>query len=275
MRVRHAGIAWLLALAVATGCATSQPPTPGLPLPPSEAERAAFGTVGVTVAVAPAQGANDLPSGGVLEGAGTGLERWESACGVVLPIFFYGPEVILLGGPIVGGALAIVSMPVFVVTGAIDAPSREEAARATAVVRPILEDAAAGDVFAARFVEAAETVAGARCVAAEDASSVVELRVERIELRPQSDGSIGADILAIVVTGRARVVRAPDGVVLYDGAFAGGNPAAAQRFIAWAADDGRGLRGAIDAALGHVATALAEEIFLVDRTLAAPREVRP
>jgi len=154
-------------------------------------------------------------------------------------------------------------------------PSREETARAAAVVRPILEDAAADDAFVARFAAAADSVAGVRCVAAAEAATIVEVRIDRIDMHPHRGRSMVADNLAILVTGSARVVRVCDGRVVYEGAITGGSPKVTRTLVEWSADDGRGLRDAIDAALTPVATALAEEIFLVDRTLCGIRNVKP
>jgi len=178
------------------------------------------------------------------------------------------------GSAVLFGGLMMLS-PLAALGGAVMGPSREETARAAAVVRPILEDAAADDVFAARFAAAADSVAGVKCVAAADAATLVQLHIDRFALDPRPGRSMVADNLAVVVTVRARVVRAADGRVLYEGAVTTGAANVTHTLVEWSAADGRELREAIDAALTPVATALAEELFLVDRTLAAPRGERP
>jgi hypothetical protein len=249
--------AWLLALAACGGCAT---PTPGLPLPPSEAERAAFGPVAVVADATAPREPSRFPSGGGGEGAVSGMREAGGTVGKIAE-----------SSPFVGGVVGLFVFPIAAVVGAATAPPREEVARATEVIRPIVEDVAVDDAFAARFVADAEAKAGVRCVAVGDASTVVRLEVVRIDLSAQG----GQSSYGLSVTGRARVVRAADGHVVHEATLTTVSPTSGLTYFAWADNDGRVLRAAIDGCLSRLASALVEEIFLVDRTLAALRGAKP
>lgn len=269
----------LLALASLPGCLLPTP-DPGIPLPPTEAERAAFGTVGVT---GPADGhvvRLVSPEGG----AAFGLERGARA-GVATSV---AADAALIGGVIAGSeavlalsagaTFGVVLLPALAVTLIVchaSAASGADVTRVAAAVLGAVGDAATSGDLTDAFVAAARSEAGVAGTPPESAVTRIEVAIESAEFRPGGSPQRGGHGLVLSVTGRARVVRAADGAAVHDLRLTAWAHAPPLEWDGWSDPGGAPARDVVRFVLRRLAVALVEEIFLVDRTLVDTRRIGP
>jgi hypothetical protein len=264
-------------LLVAACRSASWPP----PLP-SDAERAQFGDVAVTV-VRDAKADVGKPTTGWAAGLGFGTVR---GLGGIVCFAAYGAGfVVLTGGgsfvvegAAVGAAVGVVYTPVSMVAGAVTAPSSEEIAAAEVVIRPLVEDPQFCDRLADWFTERARALTGRGFVPAERATTVVEISLVSITSGATWDTLTLNRPFEIRVEASARVVRTADGRVIWEATRQTGKPPDDVRnhtYVEWAANDGEALRREIDDTLGQLGTGFADSVFGRKPDSAAEAGARP
>ncbi len=239
------------------GCG-GPPAWPELPPPPSEEERAAFGTVGVRAIEDPLDADLAPPVHGfcsttgyyTLVGAAIGMMAGGAVLGglgrsgsgggwaAALVVFF----AVLLAAALIAGGTVIGSL-----YGAIDSINHPEVDRGIAALRrAALETGLAGRV-----------AAGLGLSLDPDADTVLELGPPSAVLH----GPWRKDDLPLGLAGAlpARLVRASDRKVLWQASFA--FRAEGRRFAEWSAREGAALRDALSAAAPDLARRIREEAF--------------
>jgi hypothetical protein len=267
-RLRRAAAA--TALVFVAACATQ---------PPSAAERAAFGDVGVEVIAAPPANGWSRPVTGWPAGLGMGAVRGAGAV-VVFP--FYALAAAAQGGGgggegggligvvaiAVGVAAGVVWAPVSVVGGAVTAPSPEVIDAAEPVIRRVLDDPGLWETLGARFAQAARSATGRDLVTPSKADTVVQVRLESIERGSAWNWWTFDRPFEIVVEANVRVVRREDGRVLWEDtrkSDPGNPPRVVRKYADWATDDGAVLHREVDSAIDQLARGFAYSIFAAPR----------
>jgi len=264
----------LVPLVLAAGCRSA------CTAPPTEEERAAFGDVAVVLAPGVKAGL-PAPVSGWPAGLAFGTLRGIGA----VPVFaFYGGGAASSGGGgeenlgvllgvVVGAAVGVLYIPVSVGSGTFTAADPEEVARAEAVLLPILGDPSLPRSFADRF----RAEAGRTFVSREEAETVVELRVESVTGGADWDLFTVERPFEIRVSASARVVRASDGLVIWEAVRESRAPVDEEdrrTYVGWAESGGASLRAEIEGALSRLAHGFAWSIFAQDEGDPLPAEAR-
>jgi hypothetical protein len=257
----------LLVAALAAGCKAAPHPT--------QAERGDFGDVAVVVA-RDSTPPISRPTTGWLAGVGAGAVR---GVGSIVVFAGYGAGmaahvmgggggeiggIVIVGAAGAGAAVGVLYTPVSIVNGGATAASGDEVEKAEIVIRPMADDPALADAFAAHFVEDARTLVGREFVSADRATTRVELRILSVGGGRTWDWMTLNRPFEIVVTASVRVVRAADGHVIWEMTETtpeSPEKATARTYVEWAADGGAPLRREIDLLLGRLAWRFARTVF--------------
>jgi hypothetical protein len=245
---------------------------------PTAADRAEHGDVAVIVADTGVREAKRPITGawkGLAYGTGRGLVAIVFCAGYGVAMVAPGAAgsgpfapVVLAAGAVAGAAVGAVYAPVSMIGGATTAQPEELVAAADGTIREVLDDPHLGDALLASFTEGSRRLVGRTFVEPEQATTLVELRIEAIRLRPGSRGAMDVTVdpsLSVVPETSVRIVHRADGRVVWSGSRALGKPrddVRELRYVEWGAGEGATLRLEIRRMLAALGADYASVVFV-------------
>ncbi len=245
---------------LAAACATTSDAPPDAP---SAEARTQFGAVSVVLVPEPTQYVIHPPTSGWLTGLFVGTAR-----GLV------AAPIIVLGGMAetgdlqfvpFGGVLAVGYFPFSVVNGAMTTVPRAAMEAAIPAFRSAFEDPSLPDLLRAEFSRRAESHLGGGLVSMDEATTVMEIRLQAIETGTPIAVVTLDGFFDVIAMASVRVVRRADGHVVSESVATDGTPNpedGGHQFLVWADHDAELLRHRLDEAMIGLAASLAEAVFV-------------